>query len=215
MVRRNHNFSNGEDALPVRQCALTRAERGQSDLIRFVVGPSGDVVPDLKNVLPGRGAWVMAAADCIEEAARRNVFSRTFKQSVTVPNGLAEQIGQLLARDALQRLSLANKAGLVIAGFSKVEGVVGAEDVAGLLHAADAGMDGRKKLDRKYEAICRDSGRQAFFIDCFSAEQMSLALGRSNVVHAALKTGGAVAKFTEATARLQRYLAGRDAYEAA
>ncbi len=44
-----------------RSCAVTRARRRKDELIRFVLGPDGTVVPDLKERLPGRGLWLTAS----------------------------------------------------------------------------------------------------------------------------------------------------------
>ena len=47
-----------------RMCVATRTVRPVDDMIRFVVGPDGEAVPDLKRKLPGRGVWVTATAGC-------------------------------------------------------------------------------------------------------------------------------------------------------
>jgi len=54
----------------------------ESRLIRFVMGPDGDVVPDLARKLPGRGIWVAANRLSVETAARENLFSRSAKQKL-------------------------------------------------------------------------------------------------------------------------------------
>ena len=51
-----------ETADTVRRCAVTRALRPKDELIRFVFGPDGAVVPDLKEKLPGRGVWLLRRA---------------------------------------------------------------------------------------------------------------------------------------------------------
>ena len=105
----------------VRSCALTRARRPKDELIRFVLGPDGAVVPDLKEKLPGRGVWVTAAQDTVAKAAKRNVFARALKTEAKVPEGLAGQVDRLLADAALSALGLANKAGEAVFGHAKVE----------------------------------------------------------------------------------------------
>ena len=45
---------------PERTCIVTRAVKPVAELIRFVLGPDDQVVPDLKHKLPGRGVWVTA-----------------------------------------------------------------------------------------------------------------------------------------------------------
>jgi len=105
----------------VRRCALTRMRLPKEDLIRFVLAPSGEIVPDLKERLPGRGVWVTADRGLVAEAAKRNVFARALKAQAKVPAGLADQVDRLLADAALGALALANKAGEVVFGTAKVE----------------------------------------------------------------------------------------------
>lgn len=194
-----------------RQCAVTRMVRPPDELIRFVLDPEGQVVPDLKRRLPGRGAWVTAAADVVAQAARKGAFARAFRQPVEVGPDLAVLVETLLAKAALGALSLANKAGEVIVGFSKVEAAIEAGKAAALVHAAEASADGRRKLDGKL-ARARPG---APVIDGLNGEQLSLALGRPNVVHAAVTGGGASAGFLGAAARLERFRAGSAAFAAA
>ena len=98
-------------------------------MIRFVVGPDGEAVPDVKRKLPGRGIWVTATRAAIEDAVKRNVFARGFKRDVRVARDLAEQTERLLERAALDALAIAGKAGTVVSGFSKVEAAVGRDDI--------------------------------------------------------------------------------------
>ena len=100
---------------------MTRAVRPVADLIRFVVGPDGEAVPDFKNKLPGRGVWVTATQDALDDAIKRKVFARGFKRDVRLPPDLLGRTGQLLERSALDALAIAGKAGSVVAGFAKVE----------------------------------------------------------------------------------------------
>src|SRR4051794_4837663 len=105
----------------VRTCAVTRQVRPIDELIRFVVSPSGEVIPDLKRKLPGRGLWVSATARAVAEAVRRQQFSKGFKREVRVSPSLATDTEALLARSTIEALAMAAKAGQVISGFSKVE----------------------------------------------------------------------------------------------
>src|SRR5438445_13028990 len=102
-----------------RLCVATREVRPVDELMRFVVGPDGSVVPDLKHRLPGRGVWVTARRHLVEEAVRRRLFGRSFKADVKVSAELADELDQLLERSALNALSIAHKAGLVIQGFAR------------------------------------------------------------------------------------------------
>lgn len=206
----------GKDAKArVRQCALTRVCRDPQDLIRFVLDADGHVVPDLKRRLPGRGVWLTAARDVIAEAAKAGVFPRAFRRPVIVGDDLPERVEQLLARAALGRLSLSNKAGQVVSGFHKVDQALGRDPVAALIHASDAAADGCAKLDAKHAKVSASQEGQPKVVACFNNEELSLALGRSNVVHAAVIKGGATTSFLDAAAKLERFRAGGAAFAAA
>ncbi|MGB3021134.1 MAG: RNA-binding protein [Methyloceanibacter sp.] len=190
----------------VRRCALTRERLPKQELIRFVLAPSGEIVPDLKERLPGRGVWVTAAHDRVAEAAKRNVFARGLKTQVRVPADLADRIDRLLSESALGALALANKAGAVTFGASKVEEALAKGRVVALIHASDASEDGCRKLDGKHRASVKDSPRAAIRI--FSADELGLASGRTNVIHAAVIQGGAAAKFLDGASRVENYRRG-------
>ena len=192
---------------PERTCAVTRATLTPDELIRFVRGPDGQIVPDLAGRLPGRGVWVGCNHATVAEAARKNVFARSLKRPTTVPNGLAELLDGLLRDRVCGALSLANKAGLVKCGFTKVEIAIAKGEAFALVHAADAAIGGQGKLDSKFKAIHAEIGGKhpAHVITALGSEELSLAMGRSHVVHAALAKGGAAHNFLRDAGRLQRY----------
>jgi uncharacterized protein len=192
----------------LRRCIVTREERSPSDLIRFVADPAGAIVPDLARKLPGRGVWVTADAATVAAAAKKDAFAKSLKRQVTVAPDLPQAVETLCLKRALEALSLANKAGLVSTGFEKVEALVQGCRAAALLHGSDAAPGGRRKLDGKFAAIQRDRGKAAVIVDWLTIEQMGLAIGRSNVVHAGLKQGGATKRFLSEAERLQRYRSG-------
>lgn len=191
-------------AKPVRQCAVERTRSQEDELLRFVLGPEMRVVPDLKRKLPGRGVWVTATCDAVSKAVRQKSFARGFRQSVTVDPDLAEAVDLLLRRAALQDLALANKAGCVVAGFAKVEKALAGKRMA-LLHASDAAPDGRRKLDRLVFARDGREDGQAESITCFTSQEVSAALGRHNVMHAAISNDGAGRNFVRSASRYMRY----------
>jgi uncharacterized protein len=208
-VEHDHDGDDGADDA-VRRCALTHARRPKHDLIRFVLGPDGAVVPDLKEKLPGRGMWLTAAHDAVADAAKRNLFARALKAPATVPDGLAAQIDRLLAEAALSALSLANKAGEAVFGHAKVEQAIAKGRVLALLHAREAAEDGCRKLDGK--ARFMREGSQIPSNRALSVDELSLASGRPNVIHAALIQGGAARNVLAAALRLERYRKGRAAF---
>lgn len=198
-----------------RLCAASRTERPVHELIRFVVSPDGAIVADLAHRLPGRGVWVAAERKAIVQAVKAKAFQRSLRRQVAVPADLDAIVERQLERRALDALSIANKAGLVTAGFEKVDSALAKGEVSALLHATEAAADGRGKLDRKFRAIRLAAGRDAPVFGLFTVEQMSLAIGRASVVHAALKSGGAAARFLFEARRLDTYRAGLPAAEPA
>jgi uncharacterized protein len=190
-----------------RTCIVTRAKLPPDELMRFVLSPDGDVVPDLKRKLPGRGVWVQGTATAVAEAVRRKAFTRGFKEPAPAPADLAERVDALLEKDALQSLSMANKAGLVIAGAFKVEAEIASQAPAALIHARDGSPDGARKVAA---ALRRrgDAATETPVIELFASSQLDLALGRANVIHAALRKGAASVAFLARCRQLARYRAG-------
>ena len=200
----------------MRMCAVTRAVRPIDELIRFVVSPSGEVMADLKRKLPGRGLWVSASRQAVAEAARRNQFSKGFKRDVRVAPTLAADTENLLVRGVIEALAMAAKAGQVISGFSKVEGALAQRQVQNsvkaLIHAADGAADGIRKLDAVARQNAGNNGESREFpvVTVLTSEQLDLALGRSNVVHAALLAGPASKTFLTRSQILVRYRTADD-----
>ena len=195
----------GPDKGPVRLCAVSRVQKPPEAMLRFVVDPQDRIVPDIKRRLPGRGVWVDATSATLAEAVKRNVFAKSLKRKVTVSETLVAEVERLLARRVGDALALANKAGLVVAGFSKVEDRIASGEVALLLHASDGAIDGASKLDGRLRAQAEAAGRPAEICKELTSEEMSLALGRMNVVHAAATEGGATRRLQEEAGRLRRF----------
>lgn len=197
-----------EQRAPLRTCIVTREHMPPEELIRFVEGPDGQIVPDVARRLPGRGVWVTAERPTVAEATKRKAFARSLKRQVVVPPDLPDMVERLLVKRAMDALSFANKAGLVTTGFTRIESAVASGSVAALLHGQEAAADGVGKLDRRFQAVCKQMGKPAPIIQELTVEQMSLALGRSNVVHAAVSAGGATKNFLNEVGRVTRYRSG-------
>ena len=199
----------GTAAGPARTCAVTRAQLTPDELIRFVRAPDGKIVPDLARRLPGRGVWITCARAAVEAAGKGGVFAKALRRPVVVPDDLPDLVDGLLVRRAIEALSLANKAGLVLSGFARTEAAIASGQCVALLHASDAADDGAGKLDRKFRAVWREreEGIEPAIVTSLASAELSLAMGRSNVVHAALTNGGAGSHFLKAAGRLQRYRA--------
>ena len=191
-----------------RMCAVSREVKPVEELVRFVVGPDGSVVPDIKRNLPGRGLWVEATRKTVDQAVKRNVFGKGFKRDVKVDAGLGETTDRLLERAALDALSIAGKAGEVVTGFTKVETAINRGSLLGLLHAADGSADGHRKLEALLRRNDEENSHQIPVIRAFSGAQLDLALGRSNVIHAALLAGPASQGFLTRCQRSLRFRTG-------
>ncbi len=200
----------------MRMCAVTRAVRPIDELIRFVVAPSGEVIPDLKRKLPGRGLWVSASRQAVAEAVRRHQFKRGFKRDVRAAPTLATDTENLLIRSVIEALAMAAKAGQVISGFGKVEDALeqrqARNPVQALIHASDGAADGIRKLDAiaRQNAGINDESNPIPVVTALTSEQLDLALGRSNVVHAALLAGPASKTFLSRSQTLVRYRTAGD-----
>ena len=197
--------SEGPNTGPTRLCAVTRAELPPGDLIRFVRSPQGEMVPDLELRLPGRGVWVTCNRKIVEKAIKTKAFGRSLKADVTLPLDLADRLDTMILRRACDALALANKAGRITSGFQQVDAALEKGNVAVLVQGADAAEDGRGKLDRKFKAIQREKGAAAPIIDILTIAEMSLAIGRPSVVHAALLPGGLAKRFQREAERVLRY----------
>ncbi|WP_274423731.1 RNA-binding protein [Chelativorans sp. YIM 93263] len=201
-----------------RTCIVTRVAQHPDGLIRFVAGPDGTIVPDLKQNLPGRGCWVGAEKALVEKAAKRNLFARALKAPVTVPADLTARVESLMGSATLGTLGLARKAGAVALGTEKVAASVRSGKAAAVLHALEASADGVRKVTaaRKFAFYAGRSDVPAYKL--FSAAEMSLALGAANVIHAAVLDQGpgvAALRRVKALARYRGIAPDREASSAA
>lgn len=179
---------------PERRCIATGARAPQAGLVRFVIGPEGQVVADLAGKLPGRGMWVSAERAALERAAGKGLFARAARQSVTVPADLVAQIEHGLVRRIGEGLALARKAGQAVAGYEKVKGWLESGHAVALLQASDGSERGKARL--------RPPDETGIFIGCLTAQELGLAFGREHVIHGALAAGGLADRVVEDAARL-------------
>jgi uncharacterized protein len=194
-----------------RMCALTRQVRPIDELIRFVVAPSGDVVADLKRKLPGRGLWISGSQAAVRDAVKRGVFSKGFRRDVRLPPTFADDLGRLMANGAIDALAIAAKAGQTVAGFAKVENALKQGEAVALIHASDGAADGIRKLNSLIgrAPLTLFDGFDGEFpvITVLTSAELDLALGRANVIHAALLAGPAGKTFLSRCHALARFRA--------
>ncbi len=183
-----------------RLCAATGEVKCVDDMIRFVIGPNESVVPDLRRRLPGRGLWITATRQALDLAIRRKCFVRGFRRDVLVAPDLVQMTERLLERGALDALAMAHKAGRTAIGFASVETALARHPIAALLHAREAAADSVRKLARARERRGNDAAIAV--INEFASAQLDLALGRSNVIHAAVLAGRVGETFLARSARL-------------
>jgi hypothetical protein len=190
-----------------RTCILTRRKGTRDELIRLALGPDGSVAPDVRAHAPGRGAWVGVTRAELDTANAKGklkaALQRAFKvNEVNVPADLGERIEQALRQTALDRLGMEARAGNLVNGSDKVENAARSGKVALLVHAADAGEDGNRKLDQAWRV---GGGGDRGVIFPVGRTILSMALGRENVVHVALTDPAAASRVRHALARWRAF----------
>jgi len=191
-----------------RTCIVTRKAGEADSLIRFVRGPDGSVVPDLKRNLPGRGCWVTADRAHVDRAEAKKLFARALRADVTVRPDLGEMVDGLLARAALGALGLARKAGAIALGAAKVEDAVRKGAALLVLHATEASEDGIRKIASARRATVHAGGPDILAYKLFSEADLGLAFGGTNVIHAAVLADGAGRSVLKRVVALDRFRGG-------
>ncbi|MDV4144615.1 MULTISPECIES: RNA-binding protein [Shimia] len=179
---------------PERKCIATGEVRPVAELIRFVVGPDTQIVPDILGKLPGRGIWVSSDRKAIEKAVSKRLFARSAKQTVTVPDDLVQQVEAQLARRVVDLVSLARKSGDAVSGYEKVKDWLAKDYAEVLIQASDGSGRGKSKLSTPYGGT---------YIGWLKADELGLAFGRQTVIHGALASGGLALRVVEEAQRLK------------
>ena len=200
-----------DEHVPERTCVLSRRKGTRDQLIRLALGPDGTVAPDVRAKAPGRGAWIGVTRAELDEANAKgklkSALQRAFKTNdVTVPADLGEKTEAALRQSALDRLGMEARSGKLINGFDRIETAARSGKVHLLLHAADAGDDGNRSLDQAWRV---GGGGPQGVIFPEGRTILSMALGRENVVHAAL-TDPAAASRVQHVLRRWRAFTGPD-----
>ncbi len=189
-----------------RRCIVSGEVGPREALIRFVIGPEDAVVPDLGERLPGRGMWVTSTREAVETAIRKGLFAKSAKATAVAADSLADDLEALLAKRAASALGLARKAGALVTGYEKVLAEISAGRLVLLIEARDGSEDGMRKLagalKSRYAALNR---AEPPILKPLWGDEMDLALGRANVVHAALTQGSMKSKVLGDLARLESY----------
>ncbi|WP_375568049.1 RNA-binding protein [Seohaeicola saemankumensis] len=179
---------------PERKCIATGEVQPKFGLVRFVIGPDGQVVPDIMGKLPGRGIWVSAERTALEKAVKKGLFARAAKQAVTVPDDLIAQVEAQLVRRVVDLISLARKSGEAVSGYEKVKDWLIKDYAEVLIQASDGSERGKSKLSTPSDGT---------FIGWLTADELGLAFGRQTVIHVVLAAGGLAPRVVEEAARLK------------
>ncbi|MDF1716509.1 MAG: RNA-binding protein [Antarcticimicrobium sp.] len=179
---------------PERKCIATGEVQPKGGLIRFVMGPDGEVVPDILEKLPGRGVYVAADRAALQRSVDKNLFARGLKQKVKVPPDLIDVVERQLVRRVIDLISLARKSGAAVSGYEKVKSWLDREDAEVLIQAVDGSGRGKSKLSTPH------FGR---YIGWLTADELGMAFGRETVIHAALASGGLGKRVVEEAQRLR------------
>jgi predicted RNA-binding protein YlxR (DUF448 family) len=176
----------GSKDLRERRCIVTGEALDEAELIRFAVDPDGHVVPDVAATLPGRGLWVKADRESLNAAIARNAFTRAAKTKAVAGSDLVARVERLLVERMMSDLGLARRAGQIVFGFDNVARALQAKTApAVLVEASDGAADGKRKLFALVQARNLAPKR----VECLNSGEISVALGRENVIHAALQSG--------------------------
>ena len=175
-----------DDDMRERRDVVSGEVLSEDRLIRFAVSPDGEVVPDIAAVLPGRGIWVAADKKSIDTAVKKNLFARSAKANVKAAPDLASRVEALLVARMQADLGMARRSGQIVTGFDQVQGAIqSGAPPALILEASDGAADGKRKLFGAAHA----RGLKIETVEPLSSAEISLAVGRENVIHAALKSG--------------------------
>ncbi len=183
-----------EDTASERRCIVSGQAQPKAGLIRFVLAPNGQVVPDILQKMPGRGMWLSADRAAIAEAARGKAFARAARQAVAVEPDLLGRLDKLLSERLISLVALSRKAGEAIAGYEKVKAWLEDGTAVLLVQASDGSERGRAKL--------RPPDGPETLISVLTGAELGAAFGREKVIHGALAAGGLTNRVVEEAARL-------------
>lgn len=195
MARRRPDPADGGDGDgPRRRCIVTGAVRTKDELLRFVIGPDGEVVADIEGRLPGRGFWLSADRDVLQKACVRNLFAKAARREVRIADDLAARVERLLVRRCLDIVGLARRAGQAVAGYEKARDWLRSGRGGLVLAAADGGESGRAKVRGVVPGIP--------VVDVLRADELGAAFGRERAVHVAVAPGALADRLRREAGRL-------------
>jgi predicted RNA-binding protein YlxR (DUF448 family) len=199
-----------DEPMSERMCIVTRQTRPAEELIRFVAGPDGVVVPDLKRALPGRGCSVTADRASVDMAVKKQLFARALKTGAKALPELGAQVDRLLVMQLTGMMNMARKAGQFISGTMKVDNAVRSGEALAVFHATDAAEDGVRKVSQARKAFMHmaeeDEEIPAFRL--LSFEEMQELMGDNAFIHAVALAGQAGEGVVKRARLLETYRGG-------
>ena len=201
-----------KDELPMndRMCIVTRKSGPVETLIRFVAGPDGTVVPDLKRALPGRGVSVGASRALVDQAVKKQLFARALKSDVKALPELGAQVDHLLVTQLTGMMNMARKAGQFISGTMKVDDAVRTGRGIAVFHATDAAGDGIRKITQARTAVkfMTEEEEEIPAFRLLSFDEMQELMGDNAFIHAVALAGQAGEGVVKRAKLLETYRGG-------
>jgi hypothetical protein len=202
--RSRERLDDGGSRSRERRCIVSGEVMPDDRLVRFVLAPDGQIVPDVAAKLPGRGMWVTATRAAVAQAVEKKLFARAAKAPANASADLPERTEKALVARMVGDLGLARRAGHLVLGFDNVlRALESPRPPQLLIDASDGAADGKRKL---YNAAYA-RGVKPKLITCFTSAELGLALGRENVIHAAVQPGGLAERLIFDAERLQGFRA--------
>lgn len=164
---------------PLRRCIMTREVQPKERMLRFVLGPNREIVPDIAGKLPGRGMWLSARGDVLETALSRGAFMRAARGQVTLPSDLRARIEDGLRGRVRDLLGLARRAGQAVSGWQAAREWLQAGRAGLLVQAADGSLAERARF----------GGRDLPAVTPLTAAELGVVFGRDHAVHVVVAPG--------------------------
>ena len=182
--------------------------RPAADLIRFVLGPDDVIWPDVDEKAEGRGVWITLSEEAVRQAAKKNVFAKSLKTAVKLPDDLAALTREHLTQRLVGAIGMAKKAGQLVNGQTRVQAALKSGDAIALLTAIDAEPTAGTRWSGSSKPL--ESTQSPPIWRSSSSRHLGLALGTENVIHAALTKGAAAQSALARAQRLARFIAPKD-----
>ncbi len=188
---------------PQRSCLGCRETRDKSHLIRFVISPQNEVVPDIEAKLPGRGAYTCISSACLTAACRQRQFNRAFKREVAVslPEDMVAMVARLMQERVLGLLGLANRAGKIISGGSLVSDAIRGNNKPGLVLIAGDVSDA---IGERIETLA--GVHRILCVRIMTKDDFGGILGKAPRSAVAIRSGGFVTQLASVIERYRNFL---------